>query len=307
MRLHDFLDHRARERGDTEFAIHGDRRITYREALAETNRLANAFVGAGLRIGDRVAVLSKNSIEFVLLYLAASKAGVVLVPLNYRLAPPEWRYILNDSGAKLLIAAGEYPQALEPIRGELTTIERLIAIDSPEIAGWDAYRGWVAGQPASAPDRLITAEHELFQLYTSGTTGHPKGAVLTQRAATAHLVQIGLAHDIRPGERVLLVAPIFHVAAANAAAFPCVFAGGSLYIQTDFNPAEVVRALSEERIGLAILVPAMIQACLTAVPDVARRRYDTCTIFTTAHHRSPRRRCGARSRCSSATSARATG
>src|SRR5262249_10597650 len=81
--------------------------------------------------------------------------------------------------------------------------------------------------------------------------------------------------DIRPGERVLLVAPIFHVAAANAAAFPCVYAGGSLYIQTDFNPAEVVRALSEERIGLAILVPAMIQACLTAAPDVAQRRYDT--------------------------------
>src|SRR5262245_30043029 len=139
MRLHDFLDYRAREHGDAEFAIHGDRRISYREALAETNRLANAIVAAGLRIGDRVAVLSKNSIEYVLLYLAASKAGVVIVPLNYRLAPPEWRYILNDSGARLLVAAGEYPQALEAIRSQLTTIERCIAIDSPEVAGWERY------------------------------------------------------------------------------------------------------------------------------------------------------------------------
>ncbi len=165
-------------------------------------------------------MLSKNSIEYVLLYLAASKAGVVIVPLNYRLAPAEWRYILNDSGAKLLLAAGDYPQALDPIRAELATIGRFIAIDSPPSAGWEEYRSWVAGQPSSAPERWITAEHELFQLYTSGTTGHPKGAVLTQRAATAHLMQIGLAHDIRPGERVLLVAPIFHVAAANAAVFP---------------------------------------------------------------------------------------
>src|SRR5262245_59318592 len=120
MRLHDFLDYRARERGDAEFAIHGDRRITYREALAETNRLANALVGAGLRMGDRIAVLSKNSIEFVLLYLAASKAGVVIVPLNYRLAPAEWRYIIEDAGARLLIAAGDYVQALAPIRSQLT-------------------------------------------------------------------------------------------------------------------------------------------------------------------------------------------
>ncbi len=144
----------------------------------------------------------------------------MIVPLNYRLAPAEWRYILNDPGAKLLLAAGDYPQALDSIRAELTTIERCIAIDGPPSAGWEEYRGWVAGQPDSAPDRQIGAEHELFQLYTSGTTGHPKGAVLTQRAATAHLMQIGLAHDIRKGERVLLVAPIFHVAAANAAVFP---------------------------------------------------------------------------------------
>ncbi|MGE5305074.1 MAG: AMP-binding protein, partial [Alphaproteobacteria bacterium] len=96
MRLHDFLDYHARERGDAAFAIQGNRKLTYREALAETNRLANALVNTGLQIGDRIAVLSKNSIEYVLLYFAASKAGVVPVHLNYRLAPPEWRYIIND-------------------------------------------------------------------------------------------------------------------------------------------------------------------------------------------------------------------
>jgi acyl-CoA synthetase (AMP-forming)/AMP-acid ligase II len=279
MRLHDFLDYHARTRGEAEFAVQGDRRMTYSEALAETNRLANALVSAGLQSGDRIAILAKNSIEYILLYLAASKSGVVPVPLNYRLAPAEWRYIANDAGAKMFLAAGEYPQALEAIRSELKTVERFIAIDGSGAPGWEDGLVWLANQPVTAPDRLITPEHDLFQLYTSGTTGQPKGAILTQQAVTAHLAQIGLAHDIRPGERVLLVAPVFHVAAANAAAFPTIAAGGSLYIQTDFNPAEVVRALSEERIGLGVFVPAMIQACLTAVPDVAQRRYDSLRLI----------------------------
>jgi acyl-CoA synthetase (AMP-forming)/AMP-acid ligase II len=274
MRLFDFLDYRAREQADAEFAIQGDRRITYREALEATNRLAKALIGAGLGVGDRIGILSKNSIEYVLLYFAAAKAGVVPVPLNYRLAPGEWRYILNDAGAKLLIAAGDYPQAVDPIRNELMTVERFMAVDSPAATGWDDYRGWVANQSATPPDRLITADHDLYQMYTSGTTGYPKGAVLTHAAVVAHLTQIGFGLEIQPRERVLLVAPVFHTAAANAGAFPCVHAGGCLYIQADFNPVEVVRALSEEHIGLAILVPAMIQACLTAVPDVAQRRYD---------------------------------
>src|SRR5687767_10606611 len=106
--LHDFLDHRADARPETQFAVQGERRLTYREALDAVNRLANAFVDAGLRVGDRVAVLSKNSIEYVLIYFAASKVGVVVVPLNYRLAMPEWTYILNDAQPRMLIAGGQY-------------------------------------------------------------------------------------------------------------------------------------------------------------------------------------------------------
>jgi fatty-acyl-CoA synthase len=272
MRLHDLLAYRARERGDAEFAVHGERRITYREAWEEVNRLSNTLIRSGLQIGDRFTLLSKNSIEYILFYFAASKAGVVPVPLNYRLAPLEWKYIVNDCGAKLFVASNDFVAAVDAMRDELQSVERFVCMDAIP-SNWGDYRSWVAAQSAAIPDRSITLDHELFQLYTSGTTGHPKGAVLTQRAVTMHLMQIGLAHDIRPRERMLLVAPVFHVAATNAAAFPCIYAGGSLYIQTDFNPMEVVRALSEEHIGVAIFVPAMIQACLTAVPDVAQRRY----------------------------------
>ncbi len=278
MRLHDFFDYRARERPDEEFAVQGDRRMTYREAAAEVNRLANAFLSAGLAAGDRVTVLSKNSIEYAVFYYGASKAGVVPVPLNYRLAPPEWAYIVNDAGAKMLIAADEYVKAIDSIRGELGSVERFVAIDGAGAAGWDDYRRWVAGQPATPPDRSVANEDDVYQMYTSGTTGHPKGAVLTHGALTSNMVQIATALEVRVGERYLIVAPMYHAAAALTS-FNCIYSGGCLYIQEDFNPVEVVRALSEERIGLAMLVPAMIQGCLVMAPDVAERSYDDLRLI----------------------------
>jgi acyl-CoA synthetase (AMP-forming)/AMP-acid ligase II len=274
MRLHDFLDYRVREHGEKTFAIQDGRSLTYGQALVETNRLANALVEDGLQPGDRIGILSKNSIEYVLLYLAGSKTGVVPVPLNYRLAPREWQYILDDAGARLVLASNDFLKGMDLIRNDLATVGRFIAIDDPGTDNWETYQRWVAGRSTDAPERTITAEHDLFQLYTSGTTGYPKGAVLTQGAVTAALMQLGLEHQIRPGERVLIVAPLFHVAGANATAFPALVAGGCLIIQANFNPAEVVRALSEEQIGMALFVPAMIQACLTAVPDVGQRAFE---------------------------------
>ncbi len=114
----------------------------------------------------------------------------------------------------------------------------------------------------------------MYQLYTSGTTGHPKGAVLTHGAVSAQLHQLQLVVQGTPGERALIVAPLYHAAAAITA-FSSVAGGGSLYIQEDFNPIEVVRALSEKRVTQATLVPAMIQACLVFVPDIAERDYSS--------------------------------
>jgi len=274
MRLHDYLDYQAREHPDKDFAILGDRKVTYAEALKEANRVANAMAGAGLEIGDRVAVLSKNSIEFVILFYAASKAGVVLVPLNYRLAPPEWAYIINDSGAKMLIAAAEYAPPLDGIRPGLNTVGRFVATGGDGVQGWDDFEGWRAGHPATPPDRIITDQHDVYQMYTSGTTGRPKGAVLTHSAVTANAEQITLEISAAPGERDLIVAPLYHAAAAISS-FAVVVWGGCLYIHEEFNPVEVVRALSEEGVVVTTLVPAMIQACLVYVPDIEKRNFDS--------------------------------
>jgi acyl-CoA synthetase (AMP-forming)/AMP-acid ligase II len=226
MRLHDLLDYPGRERPDAEFAVHGARRLTYGEALAQANRVANALVEAGLGVGDRAAILSKNSIDYAIGYFGASKAGVVLVPLNYRLAPPEWTFIINDAQARMLLAAPEYVEALERIRPELATVKHCIALGETRTPGWAPYPEWTAPQATRAPDRDIRKEHDVYQMYTSGTTGRPKGAVLTHAAVTSNMVQASMGTKAEAGDRVLIVAPMYHAAAA-VTAFCAVYWGGS--------------------------------------------------------------------------------
>jgi len=272
MRLHDTLDYSAREHPDAIFAELGTRKLSYREARAEVNRLAHGLLAAGLGVGDRFAVLSKNSIEMALLYYAGSKVGAVPVPLNFRLAPPEWSYIIRDSGARVLFAQAPLATALEPVREELADVKHFVALDGAA-AGYDTLASFVADRPTTAPDVDVRSDADVYQMYTSGTTGRPKGAVLTHAAVMAQLHQGMLGFGTQTGDRALIVAPLYHAAAA-VTTFVTVQAAGTLYIQEDFAPAEVVRALSEERIAVAMLVPAMIQFCLVAVPDVAERRYD---------------------------------
>jgi acyl-CoA synthetase (AMP-forming)/AMP-acid ligase II len=284
MRLHDYLDYRAREHAQGEFAADGDRHVTYAEALAGANRLANALVASGLKTGDRIAVLSKNSVEYALAYFACSKAGVVPVPLNYRLAAPEWAYIINDSGAKLLIAADEFVSAIDGVRGELTSVQRFVGVNIEGMdgtEGWEDYAHWTAAQPATPPERAssITEDHDVYQMYTSGTTGHPKGAVITHGALSAQLTQVTMLIKAAPGERGLIVVPMYHAAGAITT-FVTVYWGGGLYIQADFNPPEVVRALDEERVAFTTLVPAMIQALLVFVPDAGKREYKNLRQIT---------------------------
>jgi fatty-acyl-CoA synthase len=278
VRLHDFVDFLGREHPDREFAVCGERRRSYGEARAESNRLASALCEAGLGKGDRFAYLAKNCLEYPLVFLAASKVGAVPVPLNYRLAPPELAYIANDAGSRLLIARGEYVDAVDGIRSEFKTVESFIAQDAAARSGWESWTEWVGTQSAVAPEREVSPEDDLYQMYTSGTTGRPKGAVVSQKAMLFQLQQQIAAFDASSDDRILIAAPLYHAAAAITA-LGSVVLGGSLVIHEDFVPGAVVQSLSHERITRTTLVPAMIQACLVFVPDVAERRYDDLRLI----------------------------
>lgn len=274
MLLHDILNYQAREYPDVDFAVQGDQKMTFEAAVAASNQLANALIESGLGVGDRFAFLSKNSIEYAILFYAASKCGAVPVPLNFRLAPAEWAFIINDSGAKLLIASAEYVEGIDKVRDDLKTVTTFVAIGAPDADKYKDYAAWVTSHPDSAPTREIKDSDDLYQMYTSGTTGHPKGAVVTQAAVTSQIVQFTLAFQRMPSDVTLIVAPMYHAAAA-ATALSSTATAGTLLIQEDFNPVDVVVALSEQNVAHTTLVPAMIQAVLVMVPDVAERNYDT--------------------------------
>ncbi|MGI9432727.1 MAG: long-chain-fatty-acid--CoA ligase [Myxococcota bacterium] len=273
MQLHDSIDFFARERADALCIDAGDRRFTYAEANAHTNQLARALTAAGLAPGDRFALLAKNCLEYPLFYYAGSKSGTAPVPLNYRLAPPELAYIVRDSGSRLVVARGELVEQIDSVRGDLGDVKTWVSLDGPCPEGWVDYHEWIGSQPTTAPDRRGSDDDDLYQMYTSGTTGRPKGAVLTHRAVEANLIQQMAGITTLPDEHILVVAPLYH-AAAGITAIGAISQGSSMVVHEDFSPVDVVAALSEGGVTRTTLVPAMIQACLVMVPDAAERNYD---------------------------------
>ena len=273
MRLHDFLDYWARERPGAEFVFGGGRSLTFAEAAAAAGRLANRLVGVGCGKGTRVAVLARNAPWYPLLYFAAAKAGVVLLPLNCRLAPPEWLGILHDAQPAALIVGRDFVAGANEIRGELEAVRHFVAEGEDDRPGWSALDRWLSDGSARPPAVEVGAADALWQMYTSGTTGIPKGAVLSHGAVCWNIVQVGLAHPVFPGDRGLVVLPMFH-AAVIPAALSVLCRGGSVYVLDAFDPEQVVDVLDGERIGVAVLVPAMLQAIVSVVENVADRRYD---------------------------------
>ena len=269
IRIHDPLDYWARLQPDAEFIVMGGRVRTYREALDTVDRMAGALA-RDLRPGQRVAILSRNSVEMLLLYYAASKAGVVPVPLNYRLAVPELAYILNDCGASVVLAAPEYLDAIDDLRPQCPEVRLAIVIGAEHPAGWTTWERWLA-DPLTGSVSIERRRDEAMQIYTSGTTGRPKGAVLTQSGLANMLHQWRICIPFSPRRRMLIVAPLYHVG-GTFHSMHAIGHGGSVQLYTDFDAEEVVRALDEDEIDTAFLVPAMIQSCL-AVDGIEKRRF----------------------------------
>jgi len=276
MLVHDWLHYHADRRPGACFAVEGERRISWAQARASARRFAHALTAAGIAPGDRIAFLARNCLEYPLLYFGAFEAGAVPVTLNFRLALPEWRYILEDSGVRLVVAAAEFVAELDGLRGDVP-VERWVALGGAR-TGWQGFEDWIALASDSPCGHRPHPDDDLYQMYTSGTTGRPKGAVLTHRAIADHMHQVRLAMPLFEGDRQLTVMPLFHAGMAIGL-YNAVAGGAELVIHEAFDPEAVVRAISEEGIAVASLVPAMIQACCVEVPDVADRSYDTLRLM----------------------------
>ena len=270
--MHEFIEFFGRETATNPCIELDDTCLNYAEANGRCNKMAHAFLEKGLGKGDRLAWLGMNSIDLGLLYFASSKVGVVPTPLNYRLAPPEWVYIINDCTATVLVVEEAFCPGIEKIRNQLAHIKHFVCLDA-QVDGWESYEQWISAQPDYNPNHNIKPEDELYQMYTSGTTGLPKGAVLSQYAIETNSRLTSIQFEARVSDtRIVVPLPMYHAAAGIT--IMCTFSnGGSIIVQREFNPVAVVDSLEKQGVTNVVLVPAMIQACLVAVADIDQRRF----------------------------------
>ena len=249
------------------------RALTFAQWNARACRLGNALLGLGLAKGDRVAVLAYNCLEWVEIYAAAAKAGVIAVPVNFRLVGPEIRYIAQNCDARAFIVQDELAARAEEVRGELDIpAQNYILFGGGPRAGWRAYEELIAAARDGEPGTPVAPDDAWTLMYTSGTTGKPKGAIRSHRASA----QLSLSTDVEMGfgrdDTALLVMPMCH---ANSLFFFNAFAycGAScfVYSQKSFDPEHLLRTLSESGATFTSLVPTHYIMMLGLPADLRAR------------------------------------
>jgi fatty-acyl-CoA synthase len=248
-----FTPHKAAVRyaGDT---------LTY-AALAQrivaAARALKAVLGVGR--GDRVAILAANHPDYLVLLYACARLGALLVPLNWRLAVAEQLFILADASAKVLLVQDAFSTIITPLR-EVQPSLRIIRLTEEKTD--DSFGALLAQESGNERNPHIDRTSPLLLVYTSGTTGRPKGAVLRQEALLWNATMSQHMHDLVATDHVLTVLPLFHVGGLNIQTTPALQIGATVTLHARFDPQASLAAIASERPTLLVLVPATIQALI---------------------------------------------
>jgi len=262
--LADILRTHARERGERLAMVCGERTWTYRELRDQSAQVAQALRAEGVGPQDRVAVLDKNAGEYFCVLFGATMGNAVTLAVNWRLAPREMEYILEHAGAKVLVVGEEFLGHVAKMK--LPSVRRVVVLGTPDGPGQVTYEEWVRAHEPVDPREPCDPDDTCYQLYTSGTTGLPKGVELTHRNLLSAM-DVGQKTWSFDGDSVTLVAmPLFHIAGSGwgVAGF-C--GGGTNVLVREVNPALILQYFGEHRITNLFLVPAVLQILLVT-PDV---------------------------------------
>jgi fatty-acyl-CoA synthase len=268
----DWIVRRADRKPGAIALVDGDtgRELSYRQLEQSVGELAAALYDLGLRRGDRVAFLMQNSPEFVETLFAAMNLGAVVVPMNFRLGAGEIAYLLADSGATILVvadrfrdlAAGALEHGGHGVRHVIAESDGAAVGELPTMALPD-----LRGGPGRRPDPMTRSEDLCVIMYTSGTTGRPKGAMLTHGNMQWNAINMATVGTGLSGSTVTVaVAPMFHIGALGLSVLPILYAGGTVITVRAFDPERTLRLIAERRVTTQFMVPAMWSS-LSQVPD----------------------------------------
>ena len=254
--------------------VDGDIRLTYGEMEQRACRLAHALAGMGVSKGDRVAIFQTNCYQFVEMIYAIAKMGAIIVTLNFRLMGEETAYILNNSGAKILLVGDRYAGMIESIRKDTPSLKQSICIGKPQ-PGMVEYEGLLAAATdAPYPCTAVEKDDTAFLIYTSGTTGHPKGAMLTYDNVSS---LFGEESESTPSLGPILVnVPMYHIAGINTTIIG-LHTGEKVIYLAQFEPGLFLDTIEKEAIAYTYVVPTMLQAILD-YPDFSRRNLSSLKL-----------------------------
>jgi acyl-CoA synthetase (AMP-forming)/AMP-acid ligase II len=254
------------------------RSFTFPETNKRVNQLAHALLALGLKKGDKVAVFLENSIEIVEVFLATAKVGLVIVPINFRLLCGEVEYIVSDSDAKAMIVHDEFAETVDTIRPILVNIDpsRYIVVGEAK-DGYKEYEAFIGESSDGEPNADVKPEDAWLLMYTSGTTGKPKGVVRSHESHTAFYLINAVDFGFNEDDICLNIMPLCHI---NSVFFTFIFTyiGGSVYIHParSFDASDVLRIIEREQITFISLIPTHYNLLLNA-PEEAKNR-DTSSL-----------------------------
>lgn len=253
---------------DCEAVVDGDLRLSYAEFFDRCDRWSAALQGMGVGQGDRVAYIAPNTHAHLEAYYAVPQMGAVLVPINYRLLPEDFEYIINHCGAKVVCAHEDYLEAVDGIRDKLTGVEHFVALEGSG-EGWIDYEERLAAAPAEYTEVEI-AETDLLTInYTSGTTARPKGVMITHRNAYMNIMGTLAHHHLTPADRYLWTLPMFH---ANGWTFTWInTARGMAHVCLRQVDSELIyKLIRDENITMFCAAPTVLISIANA-PEECRK------------------------------------
>ena len=267
MDLSDLIERNAAFAPDKAAIIFNGEVLTYAAFYARIVQAARALQAEfGVVSGDRVAILSLNRPDYLVLLYACARLGAMLVPLNWRLAVAEQMFILSNAQAKVVLLEQAFTEILPELEKDLPGAA-VIGLDFAP-AGGRSFDQWLAQARGDRRSADANLRCPLLIVYTSGTTGRPKGAVLRQEALLWNGVMSQHMHGLTSDDHVLTVLPFFHVGGLNIQTTPALHHGATVTIHSRFTPDEALAAIARQRPTLTVLVPAVIQA-VTDHPDWA--------------------------------------